>query len=123
VGVGVGGDRQIALPDPLADPRPGDAAQVQQRDSPVAEVVRAEQRDRGGPARLRDRGPQRVGPGVGEQAGVGVAVFAWAEAGFERFGECSSAGRSLRRLFFARFAARAACTGSLTSAPVPATSE
>jgi hypothetical protein len=36
VAVGVSGDGEVALPHQLADPRPGDAAQVQQRDAPVA---------------------------------------------------------------------------------------
>ena len=46
VRVGVGGHREVALADELADPRPGHAAQVQQRDPAVAEVVRREERDR-----------------------------------------------------------------------------
>ena len=43
VRVGVGRDGEVPLPDPLADPRPRDPAQVQQRDAPVAQLVRAPQ--------------------------------------------------------------------------------
>jgi hypothetical protein len=36
----VGRDRELALADPLADPRPPHPAQVERRDAPVAQVVR-----------------------------------------------------------------------------------
>jgi hypothetical protein len=39
VRIGVGRNRQVALADELADPGPGHAAQVQQRDPAVAKVV------------------------------------------------------------------------------------
>jgi hypothetical protein len=44
VRVDVRGRRQVPLADELPDPRPRNAAQVQERDPAVAEVVRAEQR-------------------------------------------------------------------------------
>jgi hypothetical protein len=40
VGIGVGGDGQVALANKFTDPRPGHPAQVQERYSPVAQVVR-----------------------------------------------------------------------------------
>lgn len=39
VGVGVSGDGEVTLPDLLADPRPGHAAEVQQRDTAMPQVV------------------------------------------------------------------------------------
>ena len=51
VAVRVRRDREAALADELADPRPRHAAQVQQADPAVAQVVRGEQRDRRPPGR------------------------------------------------------------------------
>jgi hypothetical protein len=59
--VDVRGHREIALTDEFGDASPGNAAQVQQADSPVPEIVRAPLSDALGLARLRDRGAQRVG--------------------------------------------------------------
>lgn len=71
--VRVGGDAEVALADELADARPRHPAQMQEADPPVPEVVRAEQRNAGGLARLRDRRAERVGARPGEQARIGVA--------------------------------------------------
>jgi hypothetical protein len=80
VRVGVRRHGEVPLPDELADPRPGFAAQVKERDPPVAQVVRAEQRDARRLARLCDRSPQRVGSRVCEQAGLQVAILNVARA-------------------------------------------
>jgi hypothetical protein len=55
VGVGVRGDGEVPLPDVLADPRPGEAGQVKQRDPPMAEVVGRKRGDTGGGACPCDR--------------------------------------------------------------------
>ena len=66
--VGVRGHGEVPLPDVLADPRPGDATQVQEADSPVAEVVWRERRHARGAARPRDRGAEAVGAEPEEDA-------------------------------------------------------
>jgi len=87
VGVGVGGDAEVALADELADARPRHPAQVQQADAAVAEVVRRPERDRGRATGLRDRGAQGVGAGVREEPSLRVAVITRAELGLERLGD------------------------------------
>jgi hypothetical protein len=56
-------DGEVALADVLTDPRPGDPAEVQERDA-VAEVVRAERRDAGGDACSRDRSAEPIAAGA-----------------------------------------------------------
>ena len=57
MGVGVGGDGEVALPDPLADPRPGDTAQMKQADPAMPQVMWAPERYAFRLARVRDRRP------------------------------------------------------------------
>jgi hypothetical protein len=76
VAVRVGGDGEAALPDELADARPGYAAQVQQADAAVTQVVRAKQGNSRSATRLRNRGAERVGPLVREQPRVRIAILA-----------------------------------------------
>ena len=59
--VHIRGYAQRALPDVLADPRPGHAGQVQERDAAMAQVVRAERRHAG----------CRAGAGEGGAGGFG----------------------------------------------------
>ena len=87
VRVGVRGDREIALPDLLADASPRHSAQVEEADAAVPEVVRREPRDAGGPTRLRDRRPQRVGTRPGEEPRIGIAVLARPELQLNRVSE------------------------------------
>jgi hypothetical protein len=58
--VDVGGNTEVSLPDEIADPRPRFAAHVEQIDSAVPEVMRRPERNAGGPAGFRYRGPQGV---------------------------------------------------------------
>jgi hypothetical protein len=60
VRVDVGRNRELALTDELCDSGPGNPAQVQEADPPMAQVVRTPKRDPLGAAGLRDRRPQRV---------------------------------------------------------------
>jgi hypothetical protein len=64
VRVRVCGDRERALTDELAGAGPRHTAQVEERDAPMPQVVRREQRNGRGLACLRDRRPQRVRTGV-----------------------------------------------------------
>jgi hypothetical protein len=108
VRVRVGRDGEVALADELADQRPGHVAEMEQRDAAVSEVVRRPERDRGRPACLRDRGPERVGTGVREQPSVRVAVFrarrgarprapVWSSCSRRGAGRRGAARRSRRR--------------------------
>jgi hypothetical protein len=54
VRVRVGGDREVALTDELGDAGPRHAAQVQERDAPVSQVVRRPKRQNS-PPRFRNR--------------------------------------------------------------------
>jgi hypothetical protein len=87
VRIGVAGHLEAALPDELADSRPRNSAQVQERDPPVPEVVRTEQRDTSSPAGLRDRGAKRIGARAGEETRVRGAILARAELAFESLRE------------------------------------
>ena len=51
---------EMLLADELADPRPGHSAQVEQRDAPMPEIARAEERHSRCLTRLRNRRPQSV---------------------------------------------------------------
>jgi hypothetical protein len=87
VRVGVSRYGEVPLADPFADPRPGESLRVEQRNAPVAEVVRREQRDRCRAAGLRYRRPQSVAARLVEQASLRPAVLPRPERGFERLGE------------------------------------
>ncbi len=74
MGVGVSGDRQVALADELTDPGPGHAAQVQERDPAVPQVVRRPEWDRRRFARLRDTA-EAVEAGEGEPRWVQLRQY------------------------------------------------
>lgn len=70
------GDGEVALADVLTDPRPRHAAQVQQRDSPMPQVVRAERRRAGRGASAGDRRTEPVTAEALEHAALGSAILA-----------------------------------------------
>lgn len=59
--------RQVPLADELADPGPRNAAQVQETDPPMPQIVRAEEWNAGRSARLCDRSAKRVRARAGEE--------------------------------------------------------
>jgi hypothetical protein len=76
VAVRIRRDGEVALADVLTECRPGHASKMEQRDSAVAEVVRAEHGDTGGSAGAADRRSQPVRSHVFEHAPVRMAIVA-----------------------------------------------
>jgi hypothetical protein len=72
--VAVRGHGQISLPDDLADSRPWDTAQMQERDPSMAQVARREDRDPLRLADLRDRGPEGIRAAADKQPRLRVAA-------------------------------------------------
>ncbi len=79
VGVGVGGDGEGALANPLADEGPSLALAVPEADAAVAKVVRRPDWRPGGLARAGDRGSEALLGEAGEDGPGGVAVLARGE--------------------------------------------
>ncbi len=65
---------EVPLPDVLADPRPGDAGKVKQRDPAVAQVVWREGRDPGGGAGTSQRRSELVAAEALEDTPVGAPM-------------------------------------------------
>jgi hypothetical protein len=61
MGIRVRCHRQVPLADELANPGPRNAAQMQEADPSMPQIMRAEERNAGGSACLCDRGAKRVG--------------------------------------------------------------
>jgi hypothetical protein len=76
VRVGVNRYRKVPLADVLADSGLWDAAEVEERDPPMAEVVGAERGHRCGCAGVGDRGSEAVAAEPEEDAPLRCAVFA-----------------------------------------------
>jgi hypothetical protein len=64
------------MADELADPRPGHPAEVEQRDAPMPEVVRAERWHAGRGAGALNRGAEAVAAEALEDRPLGDAIFA-----------------------------------------------
>jgi hypothetical protein len=87
VGLGVGGDGQVALADEFTDSRPRHPAQVHQGNAPVAEIVRAKHRDARSLAGFPYRGAEGIGARFGKQPGLRVGEPPMRQGGLDGLGQ------------------------------------
>ena len=85
-------DGEVALSDELTDPSPGHAAEVQEADAAVSEVVGRPEGNAGGCAGLRDGRAERVGSRRSEDTRRTVAILPGPI--FASMASASTSGRS-----------------------------